>query len=217
MNHNLLSAVQHFSTALSMRMVLQSQLMVFHESAAHAQEIDHGLAATSRQRAETYMLLVRATRDVRGLLGNAGAAAAHAATVAARAQRLDPPATGHPAANGPALHQLDRLFTRIDARLAAVVEHGVSQRLYLRRVKLPRLSEQSEGMGHRAHTRYTPIDSRVQDTLIPIARSRLRPIPEATGTPDDASRTRSAFEAARSASRHALSLTLDPPKGTQPS
>lgn len=190
--YNLLVALRQFPNALTMRMVLQSQLIVSHESATQAQEIDRGLAATWRQRAETYLLLMRETRDVRGALGNAGAAAAQAAMVVARARRL----ATDPRGNGPALQQLDRLFTRIDARLAAVIEHGVSQRLYLRRVTLPRLTERSEGLVHRAHTRYVPIDSRVQDTLLPIVRSRLRPRPEAVGTPDDASRSRSAFEAA---------------------
>ena len=112
--------------------------------------------------------------------------------VAARSQSLDL----DPAIDSTPLRQLDRLFTRIDARLAEVIERGTSQHLYLLRVKLPRLSDQSEGLIQPARTRYIPIDSRVQNALIPIVRSRLRPQPEPPRAPKDAGRSRSAFEAA---------------------
>lgn len=190
--HNLLVTLKNFPNAHSMRVVLESQLIVSRELATRARDVDPELAEKWQQRAETYTLLIHETRDVRGLLGNGGAAAGQAAMVAARSQSLDL----DPAIDSTPLRQLDRLFTRIDARLAEVIERGTSQHLYLLRVKLPRLSDQSEGLIQPARTRYIPIDSRVQNALIPIVRSRLRPQPEPPRAPNDAGRSRSAFEAA---------------------
>ena len=190
--YNLLVALKRFPNAHSMRMVLGSQLVVSRETATRARDVDPEFAEKWRQRAETYTLLVQETRDVRGLLGDAGAAAAQAAMVAARTQSLDL----DPALDSRSMRQLDRLFSRIDARLAEVIERGTSQRLYLLRVRLPRLSDQSEGLIHPVRTRYTPIDARVQNTLIPVVRSRLRPRPEPLRAPEDAARSRSVFEAA---------------------
>ena len=112
--------------------------------------------------------------------------------VAARSQCLDL----DPAIDSTPLRQLDRLFTRIDAHLAEVIERGTSQHVYLLRVKLPRLSDQSEGLIQPARTRYIPIDSRVQNALIPIVRSRLRPSPEMPQSPRDAARRRLEFQEA---------------------
>ena len=190
--HNLLVTLKHFPNAHSMRVVLESQLIVSREIATRARDVDPDLAKKWQQRAETYTLLIHETRDVRGLLGNGGAAAGQAAMVAARSQSL---ALDHPIDRTPS-RQLDRVFTRIDARLAEVIERGASQHLYLLRVKLPRLSDQSEGLIQSARTRYTPIDSRVQNPLIPIVRSRLRPQPEPPRAPEGAGRSRSAFEVA---------------------
>ena len=190
--YNLLVALKHFPNAHSMRMVLASQLIVSRETATRARDVDPEFAAKWRQRAETYASLVQETRDVRGLLGDAGATAAQAATVAARAQSL----ALDPAIDSKSLRQLDRLFSRIDARLAEVIEHGVSQRLYLRRVTLPRLTDQSESLIHPARTRYAPIDSQTQTALVLVVRSRLRPSPEPPCAPEDAARSRSVFEAA---------------------
>jgi len=190
--YNLLVTLKHFPNAHSMRMVLESQLIVSREIATRARDVDPDLAKKWQQRAETYTLLIHETRDVRGLLGNGGAAAGQAAMVAARTQSLD---LDHPIDRTPS-RRLDRVFTRIDARLAEVIERGASQHLYLLRVKLPRLSDQSEGLIQPVRTRYTPIDARVQNTLIPIVRSRLRPQPEPPRAPEDAARSRSVFEAA---------------------
>ena len=190
--HNLLVTLKNFPNAHSMRVVLESQLIVSREIASRARDVDPELAEKWQQRTDTYTLVIHETRDVRGLLGNGGAAAGQAAMVASRTQSLD---LDHPI-DGTPLRQLDRLFTQIDARLAEVIERGTSHHLYLLRVKLPRLSHQSEGLIQPARARYTPIDARVQNTLISVVRSRLRPRPEPLRAPEDAARSRSVFEAA---------------------
>ncbi len=152
---------------------------------------DSLLAAKWEKRRETYELLIAETRDLRGLLGN-GDAAGQAAIVAARAQRL----AVHADANAETLRQADRLFHRIDARLTQVIEHGTSERLYLLRVKLPQLLNQSEGLVHQNRVRYVPVDSPVQTRLLEVVRSRLRPPPEQPRTPQAGGRSRADFEAA---------------------
>ena len=115
-----------------------------------------------------------------------------AAIVAARAQRL----TVHSDASAETLHQADGLFHRIDARLVQVIEHGTSERLYLLRVKLPQLLDQSEGLVHQTRVRYVPVDSPVQTRLLEAVRSRLRPPPEQPHAPQAGGSSRADFEAA---------------------
>ena len=128
----------------------------------------------------------------RGLLGDGGAAASQGALVAARARRL---ARANPG-DGTALLQLDRLFNRVDARLAEVIEHGVAERLYFLRVKLPRVTNESVGLVNAQRARYVPINSPIQSDLIDIVRTRLRPPPIQPRPPTGARQSRLEFEAA---------------------
>jgi hypothetical protein len=190
--YNLLVHLKQFPDARSMRVVLDSQRIVTHETATRVRSADPALAETWEARAETYKTLIHETRNVRGLLGNGGPAAAQAAIVAARAQRL---ARGAVLDSEP-LRQLDRLFNRIDARLTEVIEQGVSQRLYFLRVKLPRVVDQAEGLVRPVRTRYIPIDSPVQTDLLKIVRSQLRPPPRPPRSPNGARQSRLDFESA---------------------
>ena len=80
------------------------------------------LAERWKARAETFTALLHETRNVRGLLGDGGPAAAQGVLVAARAQRL----AFADLDVGRALRHLDQLFNRVDSRLTEVIEHGVS-------------------------------------------------------------------------------------------
>jgi hypothetical protein len=68
-----------------------------------------------------------------------------------------------------------RLFNRIDARVSEIIEEGIAKRLYLLRVKVPRLSNEATGMVRRVRQRYVPITSQVQTDLLRLARDELRP------------------------------------------
>lgn len=190
--YNLLVQLQQFPEAHSMRLVLDSQRIVSHETATRLLSTDPALAAKWESRAETYSALIQETRNVRGLLGNGGPAAAQAAVVASRAQRLAPDA----AAGDTPRRQLDRLFRRIDARLTDVIEHGAAERLYFLRVKLPRVTDQAQGLVQPVRVRYVPINSPVQTDLIKITRTRLRPPQVRPTPPAEARQSRLAFEAA---------------------
>ncbi len=175
-----------------MRLVLDSQRIVSHETAVRARSTAPALADEWERRSRTYKALVGETRNIRGHLGNGGRAAGQAAIVAARAQRLARDCTP----DSKSLLQLARLFIRIDGRLTEVIEHGAAQRLYFLRVKLPRVVDQADGLIQPVRTRYVPIDSPVQTELLRIVRGELRPPPDRPHTPDSAARSRTEFEAA---------------------
>jgi hypothetical protein len=190
--YNLLVELKRFPDAHSMRLVLDSQRIVSHETAIRARSTDPELADKWEGRSRTYKAVIDETRNIRGRLGNGGPAAGQAAIVAARAQKLARDGAPDPKS----LRRLDRLFTRIDARLTDVLAHGVAQRLYFLRVKLPRVVDQAGGLVQRARTRYVPIDSPVQTDLLQIVRSQLRPPPGRLRAPNGAARSRAEFEAA---------------------
>ncbi|CAN5844727.1 hypothetical protein BH20ACT6_BH20ACT6_22470 [soil metagenome] len=167
--HHLLVRLGHFPDAHSMRLILDSQRIVSHEAAIKAQEVAPVLAAKWEARAQTYLALVDETRDVRGLLGDGGPAAAQGAIVATRMERLD----RAEALNRGSLHQLDGIFARIDVRLTDIIEHGTSERLYFLRVKLPRVIDAPEGLIKPVRERYVPINSPVQIDLLAIAPSSV--------------------------------------------
>ncbi len=190
--HNLLVRLGHFPDAHSMRLILDSQRIVSHEAAVKARDVAPGLAANWKVRAQTYLALVHETRDVRGLLGNGGPAAAQGAVVATRMEKLD----RAEALNLGSLPQLDGLFSRIDARLSEIIEHGASERLYALRVGLPRVIDTSEGPIKPVRERYVPINSPVQTDLLAMVRTQLRPPPVAPRPPPGAGQSRADFEAA---------------------
>ena len=190
--HNLLVHLGQFPNAHSMRLILDSQHIVSHETATRVGVILPALAKKWEARAETFKALLQETRNVRGLVGNGGPAAAQGAIVAARAQKLAPADLS----DGRALRQLDRLFNRLDARLTEVIEHGISERLYFLRVKLPRVTDQSVGLVQPQRVRFVPINSPVQTNLIEIVRNRLRPPPIQPRPPAGARQNRLDFEAA---------------------
>ena len=190
--HNLLVHLGQFPNAHSMRLILDSQHIVSHEAATRIGTTLPALADKWNARAETFAALLHQTRNIRGLLGDGGPAAAQGALVAARAQRLARVNSDH----GPILLQLDRLFNRVDNRLTEVIEHGISERLYFLRVKLPRVTNESVGLVRQQRVRYAPINSAIQSDLTGIVRTRLRPPPTQTRPPAGARQSRLDFEAA---------------------
>jgi hypothetical protein len=87
------------------------------------------------------------------------------------------------------LRQLERLFSRIDARVSDIIEHGASERLYFLRVDLLRVVAQSENLIKPVRERNGPISSAVPTHLLDIVRRRLRPPAVAPKAPSGASRS----------------------------
>jgi hypothetical protein len=93
------------------------------------------------------------------------------------------------------LHDMGKLFTRTDARVAAILEQGISERMYFLRVKVPRPLEQSEHVvvGGPTREQYVRLDSPIQSDLMGIIRDQLRHPARLTDEPTSARASRGAL------------------------
>jgi hypothetical protein len=184
--HNLLVHLTEFPTARNLRLVLDSQRVLSSEAALRVRDTAPTLAAKWSTRARTYAALVRATRDLGGLVGAGGHAAAEGANAFDRLRRLRADADSE---TNPLRH-FDPLFTRIDDRLSDIIEQGARERLYFLRVMLPRVVDEPEHLIKPVRERYVPISSPVQTALLDIVRNQLRPPPTAPIPLSGAARSR---------------------------
>jgi hypothetical protein len=161
-------------TGMNLRRIIHSQIQVAHEAGRHAAHAAPELVEPFLARERTYKQLHIAGRSLGGLIGNGGQAAAESANAAERFRRA-PMSTTDDAAS---LHELARLFTGTDARMAATIEHGCEEKLYFVSTSSPRLADVMDGIRPPAK-HWVPATSSVQFDLVPIVRDRLRP-PRAT-------------------------------------
>ncbi|MEP6815160.1 MAG: hypothetical protein ABI873_06390 [Marmoricola sp.] len=120
-----------------------------------------------------------------------GVAAAESQNAAGRLKHL--PASD--LEDAAALHELARLFTATDARIASAVERGFEDKLYVVAVKPARPCEQEIEHVSRQHQSWVPVTSPVQTDLVPLVRGRLRPIPPKVTGPPAAVESRRSYEA----------------------
>jgi hypothetical protein len=189
--YKLLLHLDEFPDARSLRVVMDSQRVVAHEAILRIGDVEPALAAKWTTRKQTYVKLVQETRDLGGILGKPNAAG-DGAIAASRAEKLD----RDPLTDTKQLRQLDRLFTHIDERVCAAVEHGIKERLYFLRVPFPRVDDVSPEMVKGPRHRYVPITSPVQTDLLAVVRHKLRPAPIKPTPPRGAAQSRLDFEAA---------------------
>jgi hypothetical protein len=160
-------------TGMNLRRIFHSQTDVAHEAARHAAHGAPELVEPFLEREQTYRQLHVAARNLGGRVGNGGPAAAESANAADRLRRAPIATTDDDAA----LHELARLFTGTDARLAATLEHGFAEKLYFVSIKSRDLDV--EHLHHPRTQQWVPVVSSAQTELLPIARDRLRPPPAA--------------------------------------
>ncbi|ABL81098.1 MULTISPECIES: hypothetical protein [unclassified Nocardioides] len=177
--HNMLVHLSKFPTALNLRRVMDGQRIVSHEAARRAPNVAPELIEKWLEREQTYKRLIDETRDVGGLIGHGGLAAAEAANAVSRLRRVhvDEISTPEP------LRDLDKLFTRTDARVAAIIEQGVAERLYFVSVKAPRIVDGTGHLVSPGRERYVPIHLPVQTDLLATTRHQLQPPPVAPVAP----------------------------------
>lgn len=191
--NNLLVRLGSFPDARNLRLILDSQRIVSRDAAALTESTRPDVAAMWKARAGIYLRLVRATRDLGGMLGDGGPAAGEAALAATRMQHLDVHAA---VADADALRHLDKLFRGIDERIAQVIQHGARDRIYFARVPLPRLDTSASATVTPTRHRYAPITADVCPGLLNIVRDELRPAPIRVRPPERAAESRADFEAA---------------------
>jgi hypothetical protein len=187
--HNLLVALSTFPDALNLRRIVRTQAQAAHEAGRHAASAAPDLVARVLDREQTYQLLQENSRNLGGLVGDGGVAAAESHSVQARLRRT--PVSEVQA--GPALRELARYFAATDARLACTLEYGLAEKLYFVSVECPRPSEE-EAEVIQQRLRWLPVTSPAQTDLLPLARGRLRPCPAMPTAAPDAIESRRAYE-----------------------
>lgn len=190
--HNMLVHLASFPNALNLRRVMDGQRILSHEAARRAPNVAPELIEKWLEREQTYKKLIDETRDVGGLVGGGGPASAEAANAVGRLRHVhvDEITTPEP------LRDLDKLFTRADARVATIIEQGVADRLYFVSVKLPRIVDSSGELVSPVRERYVPITAPINTELLALARVELRPPPVVPTAPAGARASREEFEAA---------------------
>lgn len=184
--HNMLVHLASFPNALNLRRVMDGQRILSHEAARRAPNAAPDLIEKWLDREQTYKKLIDETRDVGGLVGIGGSAAAEAANAVGRLRHVhvDEITTPEP------LRDLDKLFTRVDARVAAIIEQGVDDRLYFVSVKVPRIVDSADELVSPVRERYVPISAQINTELLAIARNELRPAPVTPTAPPGAHQSR---------------------------
>lgn len=191
--NNLLVELGAFPDARSLRLILDSQRIVSRDAAVLVSGSHPDLAEAWKARAGTYLRLIRATRDIGGMLGNGGPAAGQGSLAAARIQHT---ITGEAGSHPKALRHLARLFHGIDERIAEVIQQGARDRIYFTRVPLPRLDMSVSAPVTPTRHRYTPITADVCPDLLRLVRDELRPAPIRPTAPRHAAASRAALQAA---------------------
>lgn len=200
--HNMLVHLAKFPNMLNLRRVIDGQRIVSNEAARLAAGVAPDLVERWHEREHVYQQLIVQTRNGGGLIGDGGAAAAEAANAVGRLRQVSvDEMTAEP------LRDLNKLFTRTDARVAAIIEQGAAERLYFLSVKLPRLVDETSHLLSPARERYVPITSPLQTDLLAIVRSELRPPPVAPTPPAGAQENR---EALRESTDHRLERRAGP-------
>ena len=188
--HNMLVDLARFPNALNLRRIFRSQGEVAHEAARHAASAAPELVERFLDREYTYKLLQQSSRNLGGLVGNGGVAAAESQKAEGRLKRLPMSELE----DAPALHELARLFTGTDARITSTIECGFVEKIYFVSVKYPRLGDQETTGVVQQRERWVPVTSPVQTDLLPLIRDRLRPFPPKPRSVPEALESRQAYE-----------------------
>lgn len=169
--HNLVIRMKSAPNATNLRLVVDSQRLVSAHLAPHAARIDERLAGRWAERAETYSVVQKQLREIGGLLGKGGLAVAEGANAVARLMALPHDTIVEPRV----LSGFQLLFNRLDKRIADIIEDGIEQGAFFKRVTLPRLVGGGGQLVHPVRERFVPVRSASDLEVVRTARERLRP------------------------------------------
>ena len=184
--HNMLVHLASFPNALDLRRVMDGQRILSHEAARRSPKVAPELIEKWLAREQIYKKLIDETRNVGGLVGDGGSAAAEAANAVSRLRRVHVDEVTGPEP----LRDLDKLFTRTDAKVAAIIERGVADRLYFTSVRMPGVVGETDHLVNPVRTRYVPITAPINTDLLAIVRQELRSPPMARPAPAGAHESR---------------------------
>ena len=129
--HNLLVHLRAFPNALNFKRIVDSQRLISNFAARRFATEAPELTAWWTQRARLYTKIQDHARNVGGLVGAGGVAAAEAANALTRLRNIPDNA----AVSQRALRDLNTLFTSVDQRMSEIFEEGAQKRLYVARTK----------------------------------------------------------------------------------
>lgn len=169
--HNLVIRMKTIPNATNLRMIVDSQRLLSVQLAPFAARIDENLATRWNERAKTYVQIQQELRAIGGLLGKGELAVAEAANAVARLKAVPEDTLVEPRV----LSGFQLLFNRIDTRIADVIEDGVAQGAYFRRVTLPRLVSGEGQLVRPVRQRFVPITAATNLAVVETVREQLRP------------------------------------------
>ena len=190
--HNLVIRMQSFPSATNLRLVVDSQRLLSEGLAKLAAKIDPDLQQAWLSRAQTYLDLQHELREVGGQVGTGGLAVAEGANAVSRLKAIRPDADF----DRRVLHAFTTLFTKLDTRIADVIEAGIKRNVYFTRMKMPRIVENSGQMVAPPRERYIPLGETDHTAIVELVRDRLRPTPEPPSPPRGAARSRAELHSA---------------------
>lgn len=193
--HNLLVRLSALPSPLNLKKVVESQRIL---SAVLAERAPSpALAARWNRRARTYRLIFNELRNVAGRVGDGTLAADEATNIRIRVDALPKHAASEePDRESRIWSGFDSRFQKIDARLADIIESGITDKTLLRRVHIPRLEADSPQLVKPVRVRFAPIDGRAGSNLLTVVREKLRPMPPmSVSTPESATSRSELFNA----------------------
>jgi hypothetical protein len=191
--HNLLVGLGEFPNALNLRRILHSQAHLSRETARRCDGLAPELIERFLEREQTYKVLLHQNRNIGGLVGNGGQAAADSMNAVDRMRNVPVKEVDSPGR----IRHLDRLFQQTDARIAATIELGIKEKLYFVSAKLPRVSDETVRGIQQVRERWMPVTSPGQSEIIGLVRELLRPpLAPPKEPPPRAHESRAAYEAA---------------------
>lgn len=171
--HNLAVRLKSTPNMANLRLTVDSQRLLSSRLAPFAARIGSGVAQRWEARAATYSTIQRQLREVGGRLGEGGLAAAEGANAVTRLAALPPDTIVEPRV----LAGFQTLFTKIDARIADIVEGGVEGGTFVKRVTVPRLDAGSGQLVQPVRERYVPVSLANELDVVQTVRDELRPRP----------------------------------------
>jgi hypothetical protein len=190
--HNLTIRMHSFPSAMNLRLVVDSQRLLSGGLAKRVQKVEPALFEAWLTREQTYVDLQRELRNVGGKVGTGRLAVAEAANAWSRLKALPPDAHLDPRI----VHAFTTLFTRLDARVADIVEEGLRRRTYVIRIRPQGLLTNSGHVVVPAQERYSPLTDAHHTAIVELVRDRLRPTQEPPAAPLGAARSRAELYAA---------------------
>lgn len=160
--HNLFVHLHELPSVLNLRRITLSQREISALAVTQLAGDEPTLAGAWVHRSDVYTELGRRLRNIDGLAGMGGPAAAEAANAVSRLRALRPGIS----VGARDLERLDRIFTSIDRRVVETVRTGAVERIYFARAKLPRLDTDDGRPVHQVRERFKPMPYVDQRDLI---------------------------------------------------